>query len=346
MYKILVVFILSVALCANKAIQVDFLNAGAMDVYGKPLNNGYLYFYENDGGTTQKAVYADINKTTTLTQPIRTNSSGIPVVSGVRSAVFADGTYRVVIKNSDLATVLTLTGMQYNSAADLGGMYIDILNSYGDTTTALQNALNAYSGSTQNVTFLFKDGTYTVGSSMTFSTNITVKMLNGAKFSIDSGRTLTISGNLEANNQDIFDGLGTAVVSKVRNPIYYDGWNSSTSNIGSIQSITTINSIEYIGSISTINSIGKIGSISSITINTLANIKCIDFNIDENLVGGGTTVNCEGRSYVGIDGSTNPTVTSIIGGYASQLLIIYNYSTGTVNVSENATIRLGAATRA
>lgn len=231
MKKILVLMLLSFVFCANKALQVDFLNAGVMDIYGKPLANGQIYFYENDGGTTQKAVYADINKTTTLTQPIRTNSSGIPVISGVRSPVFADGTYRIVIYNSSSTNVLTLTGMQYTSEVDFGGIYVDIAGTYGYTQSALNNALNAYNSLTKNVTFLFKEGTYAVNSSMVMSSNITVKMLNGAKFSIASGQTLTISGNLEANAQDIFDGSGTVVLASANGSLQYRSWTATSTTI-------------------------------------------------------------------------------------------------------------------
>jgi hypothetical protein len=233
----------SLSLSSITALQVDMINAGVMDSVGKPLANGYVYFYENNSGTTVKAVYSNATKTTTVAQPIRTNSSGIPILGGVPITVFADGTYKIVVKNSSGATIRTLNGVQYNTQADFGGIYIDVATNYGTSTAALSNAIADYTG-TGNVTFLFKTGTYTVNSNLVFPSNVSMKFMNGAVMSIANGYSVSVSGSIEATSQQIFSGTGTAVISTANNPIILSAWKNGTDGAVDVQNVlntTTLN---------------------------------------------------------------------------------------------------------
>lgn len=72
------------------------------DSNGKPVNNGKIYVY--DAGTSnESSVYSDKALSTALTQPIRTNSGGIPITSGDAETLIYVATgadYKVEAKTS------------------------------------------------------------------------------------------------------------------------------------------------------------------------------------------------------------------------------------------------------
>ena len=67
-------------------------------------------------------------------------TEAVPAFSYAELTLADDGIYRIVIKNSKGVVLNTLEGMQYSSEIDFGGMYVDILGSYGSNTTAINNA--------------------------------------------------------------------------------------------------------------------------------------------------------------------------------------------------------------
>lgn len=78
-----------------------------LDANGKPVNNAKIYVY--DAGTTnESSVYSDKALSSALTQPIRTNSGGLPITSGDAETliyVASGADYKVEVKTSADAQV-------------------------------------------------------------------------------------------------------------------------------------------------------------------------------------------------------------------------------------------------
>lgn len=70
------------------------------DANGDPLNGGKLYFYE-PGTSTLKDIYSDSGGETTLSNPVILDSAG-------RAAVWLNGYYKVIVNDSDDATIYTV----------------------------------------------------------------------------------------------------------------------------------------------------------------------------------------------------------------------------------------------
>ncbi len=80
------------------AVQVDFLLAG-ISSGGTPLAGGWVYTYAA-GGSTDKTCWVDKDKVTAASNPVELDANGAV-------QLYADGTYKFVIKNADLDTIYT-----------------------------------------------------------------------------------------------------------------------------------------------------------------------------------------------------------------------------------------------
>lgn len=94
---------------ANKAIQVDFLLSGLRESDGTILAGGKVYTYEA-GTTTNKAMYTAADKSVEASNPITLNNNGAST-----AAIYADGTYKVVVKDSDLTTIYTWDNLTFGT---------------------------------------------------------------------------------------------------------------------------------------------------------------------------------------------------------------------------------------
>lgn len=92
---------------ASLAVQVDFMLAGVKDTDGTILAAGKVYTYL-PGTTTNKAMYTDAAATTPAANPIVLNNGGI-------AAVYADGAYKLVIKDSADNTIYTWDNLQWGT---------------------------------------------------------------------------------------------------------------------------------------------------------------------------------------------------------------------------------------
>ena len=187
-----------------QAVQVDFLVSGQVDSSGNRLEAGLVYFYETDG-TTLKTIWEDGAKEATASNPHTLSSAGT-------GQVFADGIYVVVIKTSGGTTVRTITNAYFDpndTTADVG--YIDASEyGSGDDANAIELAITAASGSDQTV--LLKPKNWDVDDDITIPTNINLKYQQGAYTTVASGKTLTVSGTIEAPLYNIFRGAGTVTI--------------------------------------------------------------------------------------------------------------------------------------
>ena len=95
---------------------------------------------------------------------------------------------------------------------------------YGSTfdDTTIQSAINAI-GSLER-TLVIPPGTWTLSSDVTVPSNINLKVLSGGLLTVVTGKTLTISGSLEAGLYQIFDCVGTGSVSFGSPTTIYPEW--------------------------------------------------------------------------------------------------------------------------
>ena len=99
--------------CFGAAIQVDLILNGLYDTAGRPLNNGRVYFY-GAGGSTPKQVWQDKDKVTGETSVILDSYGS--------ALVYAEGWYKLVVKNSSDTTIRTLDNLYYALPAGSSGV--------------------------------------------------------------------------------------------------------------------------------------------------------------------------------------------------------------------------------
>ena len=230
------------------AVQMDFLMSGVMDNSGKPLSNGKVHFYINNGGTTTKSVYTSAAMTSALAQPLALNASGVP------SAIpYGSGTYRIVWKTSAGTTIKTVTDVQYGVVTASTAGVIDVGVTYGYNNAAVASAIS-YAGANQT-TLYFSPGEYTIATSKVFPSNVQVQFAKGAYFTIADGIAVSMNAAILApQNEHIFrlSGVGTGYVqiSTANNPVILGNWKGYT---GIVDVQTTLNTTAIILSSAAIN---------------------------------------------------------------------------------------------
>lgn len=108
-----------------RAQQVEFLLAGFRAADGSNLAGGLVYTYE-PGTTTNRTCWADRGKVTALSNPIVLDGYG-------KKAVFADGAYDFVVKDSAGNLLYTFSSLEYgtpDSTLEYGGISSGAANVY------------------------------------------------------------------------------------------------------------------------------------------------------------------------------------------------------------------------
>jgi len=212
----------------------------AIDAAGVPYSGGKVYTYRA-GTSTAKATYSDMACATPNANPVVLDSAG-------EATLYLKGKYKIVLKTSADVPVWTLDNVQgmgdweesafypdYNEtdqgAAGSGASMKDLIDWIASENATLILAHN--SGSTTT--------TYTLSTSETIPSNISLKVQKGAKISIGAGKTLTINGNIDAGDWEIFTGTGTVAGSPL-NAIMLSAWfnaglTNSTNPSGALKSI-------------------------------------------------------------------------------------------------------------
>lgn len=169
---------------------------------GVPLNGGYLYTYA-PGTTTNKATYSDSAGSTPNATPIVLDSAG-------RASIWLDGVYDMELWTGDKNVgTSTLVWTQPNVAS-------------AATATAASNPwvnLADYASLSAALTAIGSDSkTLLVGTAVTISANtvipanVTLWVVEPGRFTIGSGKTLTINGGLVASTIYAFAGAGSVVL--------------------------------------------------------------------------------------------------------------------------------------
>ncbi len=120
------------------AQQIEFLNSGMSTAYGL----GWVYSYEAGTTSTNKTVYTVADKSANATNPFQLDANG-------RATVYADGNYKLVIKDVNLANAITLDNMYYSVLSTINRATTSVT---ADTTTTTSDYLVLVNTASGNVT--------------------------------------------------------------------------------------------------------------------------------------------------------------------------------------------------
>ena len=235
----------NISFAITPASQVESGISGYIGTDGKPLANGYLYHYEDNGSTTVKTLWSDKNKTVTLPNPIRLSAAGLPTNGVNPVTVFGDGRYHFIIKNSAGTTIWDKAGLVYQGAVNTDLLFTDVKGTYGTDTAAIISALTD-AGTTTPKTLLFRDTTFTLAQNITIPSNITLMFINGGFLSVSLGTVVNHLGMIDAGNQYIIGGLGAFTYSNTKNPIQYAKWFNGSEGTVKFNAVT-LNTVEATG---------------------------------------------------------------------------------------------------
>lgn len=227
--------------------QIQFFDSN-----GNPLAGGKLYAYQA-GTTTPQDTYTDSTGNTANANPVILDSAG-------RAAIWLASTnpYKLVLKTSadvtvwtqdqvsdfgsilkrDLATSFATKSLdgeklasQYtaaNAGAQFGLAIADVPSSGGRVSgTGIGGGTissNFFSGVTKPVILEWGAGTYTISTDVTVPSNVSLIFDEGTVLSINSGKTLTISGGVVAPFTQIFSGSGTVTFNTTKVAQLYPQW--------------------------------------------------------------------------------------------------------------------------
>jgi hypothetical protein len=274
---------------ASTARQVDFLAAG-IEKDGDPCSGCKVYTYET-GTTTAKATYLDRNKAGSQTNPVILDSEG-------RAEVFADGLYKMVIKNADDTSYFDIDGMDYGTT---GGNFV-VLSQYGSLAEAVTDI-----GATNTVLML--DTTDTLNTNVTVPANITLMPVARDALTLN-GKILTMNGDIWAGAFEWIIGTGTFTGSPVVQ--FYDPtWTASTvtdTTTPSYKSLTlgTITILNATTNTSVLNSVGSIS-------NSISFRNTISFSKGSDIASAATLALGADGNYFDVTGTTGITNISSIG---------------------------------
>lgn len=180
-----------------KASIIQFLLSQCRDSEGL-LSNGKVYFY-NPGTSDDTGVYVwlDPDATIAANNPYTLDANGT-------AQVYAYGSFRIVIKDSDGITRMDYDNIYFNSQGDY---YVSAnISSYNDDLAAAVLAI----GST-NIT-LHIDIPITVTANLTVPANIVLERSQGGTITVSPGATLTIVTAPISPATQWFYGAGTVTV--------------------------------------------------------------------------------------------------------------------------------------
>lgn len=106
------------------------------DGNGDPLSGGEVYWYDA-GTTTPKDTYTDQGAGTPAANPVVLDSEGRPDHGSGAAAMWLDGSYKMVLKDSSGTTITTLDVINEYDMVDLTGLTATIADLNSTTTTSV-----------------------------------------------------------------------------------------------------------------------------------------------------------------------------------------------------------------
>lgn len=213
---------------ATKAKQIDFLLSQVRNSVGS-LNGGTITFYNAGAGTTLKTIWLDRDKATPAANPYTLDADGT-------AHLYADGSYKVLIKNAAGSLIYTRDNLFFNYYDNL--YEIDALDTYGSGTSFTKATIDAAlvvigGGGATKYTLLLRPGTWVMNADADYSahTNVMFKIVPGAILQIANGTTTTIPNMDDTGLHKRFDYVGTGQVTFAAGSVkevYPEWWTTNT----------------------------------------------------------------------------------------------------------------------
>ena len=214
------------------------------DTSGKALDGGYIYVGTKDLNpiTNPVNVYWDEALTISAAQPIRT-VGGYPSYNGSPGKIHVQNAYSVAVYDKNNNFIYSDLDNDNVISNSLG--WIDPLD-YGDGTANATNINLALADiSSTNATLIIRPQEWTIDTSITFPSNVSVWWVGGANFSVSTGVTVAFNGPCEFPLRKLFTLAGTGVVTfgtGYLDHVYPQWWGAigdgSTENLTAFQLAT------------------------------------------------------------------------------------------------------------
>lgn len=198
---------------------------------GRPLSLGSIYIGEVDldpeivGNQKTLSVRQEDGSVVTVTQPVSTNSGGVPTYNGSTVTLLVDGNYSLKVLDSAGTQVYYMP-----SNLDTGSTPVSLSKYYGcDLLAALSDI-----GTTDQMQ-LNVDCSFPITTNTTITSNITLKIEPGAIITIATGIKLIIDGGLDVlPRQYAFNCVGTGAVvagtNSLTSIVYPEWWGALGDN--------------------------------------------------------------------------------------------------------------------
>jgi len=242
------------------------------DIDGDPLSAGNIYIGTSglNPETNPISVYWDAALTTPAAQPIRT-IGGYPSRSGSPAALYVGATsYSVTVRNkngslitttlSDSSTVRADELAATDSTVSIAGVDASDVATvsktvahYGADSTGVTGANSAFSDADAAGSVIVGKGLYKISANLTITSDMF--FYPGSKITVDSGITLTISGDIHAGLlQEIFTGSGSVVITKKFYSIHwFDSVAQSMRSLRASDNVLVCKNMSWSGAEITVN---------------------------------------------------------------------------------------------
>jgi len=160
---------------------VEFLLSGFTDNSGNPLAGGKVFTYAA-GTTTDKATYTDSLGLTPATNPVILDSNG-------RKQIYANGSYKFVVKTSADATLYTFDNLSFGSDAAAATF---LGTTTGSTNTYVAAPSPAISSYVDGATFIFQAHQINTGAATLNISSLGAKSISGIAGQLTTGFTYLV----------------------------------------------------------------------------------------------------------------------------------------------------------
>jgi len=195
-----------------------------------PSSGAKLFFFELDG-VTPRNTYSDEAATIANANPVISDANGL------FSDIWIVGTYKVILQDKNSVQIWVATPVRESTAGDIsynqGGTgaternvearlqdYVSPKDFGGIGNGAANDAPAFVLANSNGEGIIVTAGTYKISDNLTISQDIA--FMPGALLTVDSGKTVTLSGDVIAGDtQEIFTGSGNVGINSKSYPIHW-----------------------------------------------------------------------------------------------------------------------------
>lgn len=228
--------------CFSAATLVEGLWVGLRDNNDLPVATGHVHFYYV-GGTTDKTVWTDANKTGVSTNPVPLDTYG-------RAKVYADGVYKLVVADSNNITVYTIDQIEFSSAINPASITANVGNFASMTVTIGTIASLTVSSASMSSAIISNSDLLNPNLYNFWGEGATITSATLSISTFSGTLTGSVSANLDANNATITRVATPSLPTDGANKGYVDAFSLSNLQVGwtivsTTESYATIASTNY-----------------------------------------------------------------------------------------------------